>query len=155
MAAFGISLASLAAMGNDFVTLVVTKDLDVPAQTAWNRIGDFCQVDKWSELRCTCKPGSGGAGTVRDIDFAGGKIEELMVAKTPLSYTYINLGESLPFYHGTMAVESVGAERSKIVYTFLWDQETLTTEQRQHEHDVRVKVFGTSLNKMKKLAEGR
>jgi hypothetical protein len=59
------------------------------------------------------------------------------------------------FYHGTMAVEPAGARASRLIYTFLWDQESLSPEDRAKDKAFREKIFVPALDRMKAVAEGR
>lgn len=141
-------------MANDFVTIVLTKDLDVGVDTAWSKIGKFSDIERWMDVKCTYKSGSGEVGSVRSVVMGTNIGEEVMVAKTSLSYTYTTVMPFLPFYHGTLAVESTGTKTSKIVYTLLWDQDTLSAEQREKGRGMFMRVFPPALDSMKKLAEG-
>jgi uncharacterized protein YndB with AHSA1/START domain len=143
-------------MANDFVTLVLTKDLGVPAETAWSKFGKFNDIEKWMDgAKCTYASGSGDVGSVRQVVIGPNTGQELLVSKTPLSYCYTMIGEFLPFYHGTLAVESTGANASKIVYTFVWDQGPVPAEQRAQGPGMFKQIFGAGLENMKKLAEGK
>ena len=59
------------------------------------------------------------------------------------------------FYHGTLAVEPLDRGRkTKIVYTLLYDQAPLGTDQAKAENRAqRTKRFSEALDAMKALAE--
>jgi len=149
------SLLASAAPAADYTSTVMTRDLRVPATLAWQRIGGFCTLEKFIPVTCTYKSGTGGVGTVRAMSMkgsAGG--EEVMIAQTSRSYTYAMRNSPL-FYHGTMAVEPVGPRTSRLIYTFVWDQETLSPEDRAKDKAFREKIFMPALDKMKAVAEGK
>ena len=57
-------------------------------------------------------------------------------------------------YHGTLAVEPDGAGHSRIVYTILYDQEPLGTEEAKAAgRKQRTDRFTAALAKMKSMAE--
>jgi hypothetical protein len=147
--------AGSAAKAADFVTIVLEKNIDVPATAAWKKIGGFCQIDQWMSVTCSYKSGKGEPGTIRAISSKAGGGEEVEVGRTPLSYTYTNVTPFIPSYHGTLSVEPTGAKTSKIVYTCFWDQEALSPEQRQKDHDMLTQTFTPALDKMKQVAEGK
>ncbi len=158
-AAFALAtvLATGPVQASDFVTVTLSKDLDVSAEAAWKKIGGFCQIDKWMEATCSYKSGTGNFGSVRTVALkaTGQGGEELMVSQTPLSYTYTMTGPFLPFYHGSMAVEATGKGKSKVVYTILWDQEPLPADQKQKTKDMMTQNFTGALENMKKVAEAK
>lgn len=154
IAVIAASLLAAAAPAADYATTVMTRDLKVPAAVAWQRIGGFCTLDKFIPVTCSYKSGTGGVGTVRAMSMngkAGG--EEVMIAQTARSYTYAMRSSPL-FYHGTMAVEPTGARTSRLIYTFLWDQETLSAEDRAKDKAFREQIFVPAMDKIKALAEG-
>ena len=80
--------------------------------------------------------------------------DEIIVAATPYSYTYI-LSASTTLSHGTLAVEPLDRGRqTKIVYTLFYDQGPLGTDQAKAEARARrTKRFSDALDAMKALAE--
>jgi hypothetical protein len=152
VAAIG-SLLAAAAPAADYTSTVMTRDLKVPAAQAWSKIGPFCALDKFLEgATCAYSAGSGGVGTVRAIRVGANGGEEVMIAQTSRSYTYAMRSSPL-FYHGTVAVEPTGARTSKLIYTFVWDQESLSPEARAQDKAFREKIFVPALDKMKAVAE--
>lgn len=149
------SLLASAAPAADYTSTVMTRDLRVPAALAWQRIGGFCTLEKFIPVTCTYKSGIGGVGTVRAMAMKGSPGgEEVMIAQTARSYTYAMRNSPL-FYHGTMAVEPTGARTSKLIYTFVWDQETLSPQDRAKDKAFREKIFVPAMDKIKALAEGK
>jgi hypothetical protein len=105
----------------DWTTMTLTADLNKPADVAWQRIGGnaWCAIAKYLDVKsCDINSGKGELGSVRTIN---GTIVEIVVARTPLSYTYAQPFTPI-FYHGTVAVQPVGKARSKLVYTLIWNQ---------------------------------
>jgi hypothetical protein len=149
------SLLASAATAADYTSTVMTRDLKVPATLAWSRIGSFCALDKFLPgATCTYSAGTGNVPTVRRISMGGNGGEEVMIAQTARSYTYAMRSSPL-FYHGTMAVEPTGARTSKLIYTFVWDQESLSPEARAQDKAFREKIFVPALDRMKAVAEGK
>ena len=148
-------LLASAASAADYTSTVMTRDLRVPATLAWSRIGGFCTLEKFLPgMKCTYSAGAGTVPTVRKMTMGDNGGEEVMVAQTSHSYTYAMRNSPL-FYHGTMAVEPVGARNSKLIYTFVWDQESMSPEDRAKDKAVREKIFVPALDRMKKVAEGK
>ena len=140
------------ALAADYATLVLTTTANVTPEKAWSRIGDYCAIKDWLGLACKITKGDGTVGTLRDLD--NGRVVEMMVAKTPLSYTYIQPLNPANLYHGTLAVEPDGAGHSRIVYTILYDQEPLGTEEAKAAgRKQRTDRFTAALAKMKSMAE--
>ena len=63
---------------------MVFIDVDRPANAVWARVGKFCDLGAWLKIDCTVTKGDGGIGSVRSL--AGGRVTEVMVAKTELAY---------------------------------------------------------------------
>ena len=101
------------------------------------------------------KPGDGGMGTVRVL--AGGRIIEIMVAQTELSYGYTQPaveGQFYNLYHGFMEARPVTAQTSKILYTLVYDISD-KPDQAAKDADIarRTGMFEGALKNMKALAE--
>ena len=79
---------------------------------------------------------------------------EIIVAMTPYSYTYTQPSSTI-LYHGTLAVEPLDRGRqTRIVYTLLYDQAPLGTDQAKAENRAqRTKRFTEALDNMKAMAE--
>ena len=149
----GLILASTA-QASDFVSKVMSRDLKVPAALAWKRIGSFCDLEKFLEVKCRYSAGTGSVPTVRTVSMGEHSGEEVMVGQTSTSYTYASRNSPL-FYHATMAVEPTGPKRSRLTYTFVWDQESLTPDARAKDAEFRDKIFIPALDKAKAVAEGK
>jgi hypothetical protein len=140
------------ALAADYMSFSLTTTANVTPEKAWSRIGDFCAIKDWLGTTCAISTGSGEVGTTRLLN--NGAVTEMMVAKTPFSYTYMQPLNPANLYHGTLAVEPDGSGHSKIVYTFLYDQEPLgTAEAKAANRKQRTDRFTAALAKMKAMAE--
>jgi hypothetical protein len=140
------------ALAADYMSFSLTTTANVTPEKAWSRIGDFCAIKDWLGTTCSISVGSGEVGTTRLLN--NGAVTEMMVAKTPFSYTYMQPLNPANLYHGTLQVEPDGAGHSKIVYTFLYDQEPLgTDEAKAAGRKQRTDRFTAALAKMKAMAE--
>ncbi len=147
-----LALSAAPAFAADYVSFSVTTEVNATPEKTWSRIGGFCAIQEWLSLSCKITTGDGGVGTIRALN--NGQITEMMVAKTPFSYTYIQPLNPANLYHGTLAVEPDGPGRSRIIYTFLYDQEPLGDEAaRAKARQQRTTRFGAALAKMKEMAE--
>jgi hypothetical protein len=135
----------------DWTTLTLTANLNKPADVAWERIGgnDWCAIAKYLDVKgCTINSGKGELGSVRTIATATGSVVENVVARTGHSYTYAQPFTPI-FYHGTLAVEPVDARHSKLVYTLIWNQVSLGTDQAKADaKETRRKRFQAAVDKM-------
>ena len=151
----GVALLALwaaPAMAADYVSFSLTTTTNATPEKTWSRIGGFCAITDWLGTPCTVTAGSGDVGTIRVLN--NGAVTEMMVAKTPLSYTYIQPLNYANLYHGTLAVEPDGTGHSRISYTFLYDQEPLgTAEAKAAGRKQRTDRFTAALAKMKAMAE--
>src|SRR5579872_3145155 len=110
------------ALAADYTAFTLSTVANATPEKAWAKIGGFCAIHDWLGTSCVLT-GSGDVGSIRTIN--DGKVTEMMVAKTPFSYTYIQPLNPSNLYHGTLAVEPAGAGKSRINYTFLYDAEPL------------------------------
>jgi hypothetical protein len=134
----------------DYTTIVLNADVNRPADVVWKKIGGFCDVSKWQKLSCIYLSGSGDLGTVRQL---GDRITEVMIGKTSHSYTFMQQRSSIQF-HGTVDVQAEGPDRSKIIYSLVYDQSTLRSdESRAVSRKQRTQAFTEHLEGMKKVAE--
>src|SRR3984893_8907079 len=124
-----------------------------PAADVWKRIGKFCDIGEWLQIPCTITSGKDGEfGAVRSV------ANEVLVAKTELSYTYtqpVRNGRPYNLYHGTLEARPVTPTTSKLVYTLLFDNSMLADEAaRERDRAQKTAQFTTALENMKILAEG-
>ena len=150
--------ALLPASGNaaDYVRIDQSVTVDATADAVWARAGGYCAISEWMQVSCAYVSGSGEPGTVRLLRDA--TIAEVMVAKTPHSYTYWQTTGNMAAtgYHGTLAVEPLDARRSRLSYTLVYDQAALATDAlRTAEHERLAKRFLGLLGTMKELVMRR
>jgi len=156
-----IALAAIALPGAafaqaEYVTIDMEIDVDRPADQVWAKVGGYCDIAVWMSLDCEITSGDGGMGTVRAL--AGGRILEILVAQTALSYGYtqpVQEGQFYSLYHGFLEAVPVTATTSKLLYTLVYDVSNLA-DQSAKDADVarRRSTFEGALANMKLLAEG-
>jgi hypothetical protein len=148
-----LALSANAAEAADIV--VITRDIGVaaPAARVWSRVGGYCAIAEWLKVTCSMTSGNGGLGSVRLLN---GLTQEVLVTSGPLSYTYHQtVGNMSAYgYHGTLAVVPAGRSASRVVYTLVYDQETMTPDKRASERARLESRFQGAVETMKALAEG-
>ncbi len=145
-------LAPVQAGAADYATILLEKVVDRTPEQTWARIGGYCAIATWLKVTCVITQGNGiSVGTNRLLN---GNNNELMVAATPWSYSYTQPSSTI-LYHGTLAVEPLDRGRkTKIVYTLLYDQAPLGSDQAKSENRAqRTKRFSDALDAMKAMAE--
>ncbi len=136
-----------------YTSILMEVDVNRPAAEVWKRVGKFCDIGEWLQIRCTLTSGKDGEiGTIRSIG------REVLVGKTDLSYTYtqpVSANQPYILYHGTLEAKPVTATTSKLYYTLMWDNSTCADDAaREKDKAQRRSTFQTALNNMKVLAEG-
>jgi hypothetical protein len=149
--------ASSAVANPTYVSFELETAVNKPAADVWARVGKYCDIAEWLRLQCVISAGKDGeVGAVRTL--ANGAIKEILVAKTPLSYTYtqpVAAGRPYNLYHGTVEARPVTATTSKIVYTLMWDNSMLADDAaRDRDMTQRKTQFQGAVDNMKILAEG-
>jgi len=153
-----VLLVSGPAGAAEYTTILLDKIVDRTPDQTWAKIGPYCAIATWLKVTCVITAGNQlSVGTNRRLN---GKTDEIIVAQTPYSYTYgqqpsdIQPGSPI-YYHGTLAVEPLDRGRkTKIVYTLLYDQAPLGTDQGKAENRAqRTKRFTEALENMKGIAE--
>jgi polyketide cyclase/dehydrase/lipid transport protein len=147
--------ASASAAAPEYRTITMEIDIARPAAEVWAKVGGYCDISKWLNFDCSITSGDGGIGTVRSL--AGGRILEILVGKTDLSYGYtqpVKEGTFYNLYHGFMEAKPVTAQTSKMIYTLMYDVSD-KPDQAAKDADVarRRTAFENALKKMKELAE--
>lgn len=140
----------------EYVTIELEIDINKPAAEVWEKVGDYCDIGEWLNVDCAITSGDGGMGTVRVL--AGGRVIEILVAATELSYGYtqpVVEGQFYNLYHGFMEARPVTATTSKMVYTLVYDVSNLA-DQAAKDADIarRTGMFEGALNNIKAIAEG-
>jgi hypothetical protein len=156
-AAFGAVLVSFGvAAAPEYTTIKLEIDIAKPAKEVWAEVGGYCDISKWlNNVDCAITSGDGGMGTVRVL--AGGRVTEILVAQTELSYGYtqpVREGQFYNLYHGFMEARPVTATTSKMIYTLVYDVSNLA-DQAAKDADIarRRTMFEGALQNIKKLAE--
>src|SRR5690606_4015792 len=140
----------------EYVTIEMEIDVARSAEHTWATVGaDYCTISEWLGISCVITQGNGEIGTVRSL--ADGRITEIMVAKTPLSYGYTQpavQGQFYNLYHGFMEARPVDANNSKLLYTLVLDVSNLA-DQAAKDADIarRRASFERALGNMKAMAE--
>ena len=80
------------------------------------------------------------------------RFEEVIVARTPLSYTYADVDPKI-LYHGTVEIRPVDKKSSKLVYSLFFDQTTVPADQRDANKTRRQQMFAGVMATMKAQAE--
>jgi hypothetical protein len=140
-----------------YVSIVLEQAVDRPAAEVWKRVGGFCDMQVWFPgARCEITSGKDGAlGAVRTLN---GSIQEILVGRTELSYTYtqpVRVGQPYNLYHGTLEARPVTATTSKLIYSLVHDQSMLPDDAaRKADLDSSRAITTRVLRNMKILAEG-
>ncbi len=141
----------------EYVTVKMEINVARPAKEVWAKVGGYCEIEKWLGLACKITSGDGGIGTVRDL--AGGRVLEILIAQTELSYGYtqpVREGQFYSLYHGFMEARPVTAKTSKILYTLVYDISD-KADKAAKDADIagRRTRFEAGLKKMKEMAESK
>ncbi len=146
---------SIASAQTEYTRIQMDIDVERPAEDVWARVGSYCDIEEWLGIDCEITSGDGGIGTVRAL--ADGRIIEVLVAETELSYGYTQPaveGEFYDLYHGFLEARPVDESRSQLIYTLVLDQSDLADETaRQDDVERRRATFERALATMKELAE--
>ncbi|MBT3531039.1 MAG: SRPBCC family protein [Gammaproteobacteria bacterium] len=139
----------------EYVSIEMEIDVAKPADEVWAKVGGYCDISEWLGLDCALTSGDGDIGSVRDL--LGGRIIEIMVAQTELSYGYTQPaveGSFYNLYHGFMEARPVSANSSKLIYTLMLDVSNLENQQAKDDDVARRRaMFEGALGAMKDLAE--
>jgi hypothetical protein len=144
---------SVAVANPTYTSIVLEMAVNRPAADVWKRVGKYCDIGEWLRVPCMITQGKDGeVGAVRSV------VNEVLVGKTELSYTYtqpVREGRPYNLYHGTLDARPVTATTSKLVYTLMWDNSMLADDAaRERDKAQRTTQFTTALENMKILAEG-
>lgn len=142
-----------AAKPTEYVTVPLEASLNVPAETAWKKIGGYCDIGGWMKTTCVVTSGTDGqVGAVRRI---AGRVDEVLVARTPMSYTYAQPKSPID-YHGTVEVRADGKRKSKLLYTLVYDVANMASAEAKAADQARRKTqFTNVVNTMKGIAEAK
>jgi hypothetical protein len=147
-----LALSAGAAAAAEYTVIPLEASVDRPADVTWKKVSAYCDIGAWFKTTCELTSGTGDVGTVRRI---AGRIDEVIVAKTSMSYTYAQPKSPID-YHGTVEVRPDGAKKSKILYTLIYDAEPLKTpEAKAADKERRTKQFTALVATMKAQAEAK
>lgn len=139
----------------DYRSVTVEIDIAKPATEVWAKVGKYCDIQEWLKFECKVVSGNGEMGTVRAL--AGGRVLEIMTAKSDLSYGYsqpVVEGRFYNQYHGYMEAKPVSANSSKMIYTVMLDLSDKADEAAKTADLARRKTqFEGALKEMKRIAE--
>jgi hypothetical protein len=140
----------------DYRTIHMQIDVNKPAAEVWSKVGGYCDIAAWLKLDCKITSGEGDVGTVRSL--AGGRVDEILIAKTELGYGYTQPavpGQFYNLYHGFMEARPLMPTNSRIHYTLVLD-ESDKADAAAKDADVarRRATFENALKNMKQIAEG-
>ena len=157
LAAAASLVAGSALAEPEYVRIEMSIDVARPAAEVWAKVGGYCDISKWfNNVDCTITSGDGGLGTVRAL--AGGRVIEILVGKTDLSYGYTQPaveGRFYDLYHGYLEAKPVSATSSKLLYTLMLDVSNLPDQAAKDADKARRRqMFEGALASMKALAEG-
>lgn len=150
LAAAAALLATPAVAAGDYVSIVQEATVKAPAETVWKKVGGYCDIGTW--LKTTCEITQGNDRELGAVRRIAGRIDEVIVARTPLSYTYADVDPKI-LYHGTVEVRPVDARISKIVYSLFFDQASIPADQREANKARRTAMSGGWLKTMASIAE--
>jgi hypothetical protein len=128
-----------------------------PAPAVWARVGKFCDIKEWLAIVKSCVISAGTDGELGAVRTVNDTTIEVLVARTPLSYTYsqpVRAGAPYNLYHGTLEARPVTATTSKLVYSLFYDTSMIGDDAtRAAELAMRHKRFEDALANMKAIAE--
>jgi hypothetical protein len=141
----------------EYQTIKMEINVAKPAKEVWSKVGGYCDISKWLNVDCKITSGNGGIGTVRVL--AGGRVTEILIGATDLSYGYtqpVKEGAWYNLYHGFLEAKPVTDKTSKLVYTLMYDISDKADKAAKDADIAQRKMrFEGALENMKKLAEGQ
>lgn len=148
-------VTSLAFAEPEYVAIKMEIDVNKSAEETWAAVGGYCDISKWLNLSCDITSGDGGIGSVRSL--LDGRILEILVAETELSYGYTQPAPEDGFYdhyHGFLEARPVSANSSKLLYTLMLDVSNLADQAAKDANIARRRgMFEGALAAMKEMAE--
>lgn len=155
LALIAFATGASAAPAPDYRTIKLEIDVNKPASYVWSKVGHYCDISQWLHVDCKIVSGDGGVGTVRSL--ANGRVLEILVGKTDLSYGYAQPAKPGIFYnlyHGFVEAKPVTSSTSKILYTLMYDVSDKPNEAaKQADLAQRRALFAAALKNMKQIAE--
>jgi hypothetical protein len=156
MAQQAAPLAPAAVPNPTYTSVAAEIEVDRPAQQVWARVGKFCDVGEWVGYPCTITAGTDGQlGAVRLVN---NRVTEMLAGRTELSYTYVmpvRVGEPYNAMHGTLEARPLGATRTRLIYSQVYDNSVLADDAaRTADLAARRGRITRAVQRMKALAEG-
>lgn len=151
----GLAASGAAAPAPDYVTIRNEVVVDRPVDAVWARVGGWCTIAHWLNVRCEMVAGSGDVGSVRRLN---GTTLETMVARTAHSYAYWQTAGNMAgySYHGSLDAEPVDGRRTRLIYTLLYDAAQMPSDAIRSSERARLNTrFVEPLMVMKKMAEAK
>jgi hypothetical protein len=153
-----IACAAMASAAEpEYTTIKMEVDVAKPAEEVWAKVGGYCDIAAWMKVDCQITSGDGGMGTVRSL--AGGRVTEILVAKTDLSYGYtqpVKEGQFYNLYHGFLEAKPVTDKTSRLIYTLVYDISDKADQAAKDEDIARRRAtFEGALQNMKQMAEAQ
>ncbi|MEZ5937753.1 MAG: SRPBCC family protein [Hyphomonadaceae bacterium] len=146
---------SVAVANPTYAVIPMEIDVDGPIDKVWARVGKYCDIAEWFQIASGCSITAGKDGEVGAVRTVG---KEILVGKTPYSYTYTQpVRNDRPYnlYHGTLEARAIGADKTRLVYTLMYDNSMLPDDAaRTADIERRRAAFMGALRNMKTLAEG-
>jgi hypothetical protein len=153
----GMDMGAALAAEPEYAVIKMQIDVARPARDVWAKVGGYCDIAVWLNVDCKVTSGDGGIGTVRSL--AGGRVLEILVAQTELSYGYtqpVKEGSFYNLYHGFMEARPMSRKSSRILYTLVLDVSDKADKAAKDADVARRRTsFETALKKMKEIAEAR
>jgi hypothetical protein len=148
--------APLAIPNPNYVSIPMEVTVNKAAADVWKRVGKYCDIAEWLQIPTGCQITAGHDGEIGAVRTVG---NEILVGKTELSYTYtqpVREGRPYNLYHGTLEARPINATTTKLVYTLMYDNSTVTGDDAAKQADIerRRTAFTRALGNMKILAEG-
>jgi hypothetical protein len=145
--------AAPAAKPTEYVTIALEADVNAPADVAWKKVGGYCDIGGW--MNTTCEITSGKDNEVGAVRRIAGRVDEVLVARTPYSYTYAQPKSPID-YHGTFEIRPAGAGKSKIYYTLVYDVANMAdAAAKTADQERRRRQFTGVVNTIKTKAEAK
>jgi hypothetical protein len=150
--------APAAAPTPDYTAIHMETSVDKSAKDTWAKIGAFCDLGTWMKIDCKVTSGTGDVGSVRAI--AGGRVIEVMTAKSEFGYGYTQpavMGKWYNLYHGYLEAvqDPKNKNKSTLKYTLLVDEGDKDAAGKEKDVANRRRQFEGALANMKAIAEGK
>ena len=151
----GLAFVAAPSLASDYVVIQQVATVGASADHVWHQVGNFCAISKFLDVKCEYAAGKGGLGSVRRLN---GVTLEPMIALTPYSYTYGQTEGGMKdfYYHGTLAVEPTGKRSSRIIYSLVYDQAGMASDEVRAAQRERITTrFRGAVDKIKAIAEAK